>query len=132
MPRKLPVLTEETRPFWTGGETGRLLIHRCGACARYFHPPAPVCPRCRSLDVAPEAVSGRGRVLASTINHQPWTPELTEPYVVAIVELAEQEGLRFLTNIVNCAPEEVATGREVTVAFAQTEDVFAPVFELVR
>jgi uncharacterized OB-fold protein len=51
--------------------------------------------------------------------------------VIAIVDLAEQEGLRFLTNIVDCAPEEVAIGMKVEVAFLQAEDVWLPQFRKV-
>jgi len=129
MPRKLPLLTADTAPFWQGGASGELRIHHCSSCRRFFHPPAPVCPRCASLDVEPRAVSGRGKVVTFTVNHQPWTPELDVPYVVAIVELAEQDGLRFLTNIVDCAPEDVVIDMPVRVRFMQVEDVWLPLFE---
>lgn len=127
--RKLPLLSAENRPFWTGGERGELLIHRCRDCERYFHPPAPVCRFCSSLAVGPAPVSGRGRVAAFTINRQAWIPELAEPYVVAIVELEEQEGLRFLSNIVGCDPETVEVGLPVKVVFEHVEDVWIPLFE---
>ena len=127
--RKLPALTAETRAFWTGGGEGELRIHRCAACTRYFHPPQPVCPNCSSRDVAPTAVSGRGKVVSFTINHQPWTPELSEKYVVAIVELEEQAGLRFLSNVVGCPPEAVEVGMAVKVTFEQVEEIWIPLFE---
>jgi len=126
---KLPAVTAETRPFWTGGEVGELRIHRCQACERYFHPPAPICPHCASFEVAAKAVSGRGVVVTSTINHQAWNPELTAPYSVAIVELEEQAGLRFLSNVVNCPPETVHTGMPVQVVFERNDDVWIPLFE---
>src|ERR1700712_1131946 len=94
MPRKLPALTDDSAPFWQGGAEGLLRIHHCAACDRLFHPPAPICPRCAGDAVAARAVSGRGTVMSFTVNRQPWTPELAEPYVVAIIELAEQKGLR--------------------------------------
>ena len=129
MTRKLPALTPDSTPFWRGGAEGKLLIHHCDACTRYFHPPAPMCPRCLSFDVRPRAVSGRGTVASCTVNHHPWRPDLSAPYVVAIVELPEQAGLRFLTNIVGCAPEDVAIGMPVRVRFEQHEDVWLPLFE---
>jgi uncharacterized OB-fold protein len=132
MPRKLPLITPETAAFWQGGQAGRLMIHHCGHCSRWFHPPAPVCPRCNSLDVAPTAVSGRGRVATFTVNHQAWTPALTQPYVVAIVDLDEQPGLRLLSNVVGMPPEQVHIGVPVQVRFEQHEDVWLPLFEPVK
>jgi uncharacterized protein len=130
--RKLPALTPDSAPFWQGGAEGVLRIHHCGGCATYFHPPAPICPRCASFDVAPRAVSGRGKVASFTVNHQAWTPELTAPYVVAIVELDEQPGLRLLSNVVGCEVEHVAIDLAVQVRFEQVEDVWLPLFEPVR
>ena len=129
MPRPLPAPTEDERVFWAGGASGRLLVHRCRACQRWFHPPAPVCPYCFDREVGPEPVSGRATVWAATVNHQPWFPSLPPPYVVAIVELAEQPGLRMLTNVVGCDPERVATGMAVTVEFEPLADgIWLPVF----
>lgn len=129
MTRKLPALTADTAPFWQSGAEGVLRIHYCAPCRSFFHPPTPICPRCNSFDVEPRAVTGRGRVITFTINQQAWTPELTDAYVVAIVELAEQADLRLLTNIVGCAPEEVAIDMPVRVTFEQHEDVWIPLFE---
>jgi uncharacterized protein len=129
MPRKLPLITTENAAFWQGGESGRLMIQHCGDCSRWFHPPAPVCPRCGSLTVEPKATSGRGQVASYTVNHQAWTPELTEPYVVALVELDEQPGLRLLSNIVGLSPAEVRIGLPVQVCFELHDDVWLPLFE---
>lgn len=128
MPRKLPALTPENRPFWTGGQRRELLIHRCSSCARWFHPPAPVCPACHGRDVGPKAVSGLGHVHSFTINRQKWAADLDVPYIIAIVGLVEQEGLRFLTNIVDCPPEEVTIGMPVEATFLHAEDVWIPQF----
>ena len=62
-------------------------------------------------------MSGRGVVHTYTVNHQPWYPGLDPPYVVAIVALPEQEGLRLTTNIVGCAPDDVRIGMPVRVTF---------------
>lgn len=129
MPRKLPLITPENAAFWQGGQSGRLMVHHCAACSRWFHPPAPVCPRCNSLDVAPRAVSGKGQVLTCTVNHQAWLPELSAPYVVAIVELDDQPGLRLLSNVIGLPPEQLQIGLPVRVVFEQHEDVWLPLFE---
>jgi uncharacterized OB-fold protein len=129
MARKLPALTPDNAAFWQGGAQGMLRMHHCAACARFFHPPAPGCPRCGSTDVGPRPVSGRGAVATYTVNHQVWTPELADPYVVAIIELVEQPGLRFVSNVVGCAPAQVHIGMAVQVCFEQHDDVWIPLFQ---
>ena len=90
-----------------------------------------VCPKCLSKDIGIEAVSGRGEVLTFTVNHQPWMPGLEPPFVLAIVGIEEQDGLRLTTNIVNCDPDSVAIGMPVRVTFeAHPEDeIWIPLFE---
>jgi uncharacterized OB-fold protein len=126
-PRPLPVIDADSGFFWKAGEAGSLRVQRC-ACGRYQHPPMPRCLACGGGDVSPVDVSGVGRVATFTINHQPWRRELPVPYVFAAVELAEQEQLYLLTNIVDCDPEDVAIGMPVEVFFVQHEDVWLPLF----
>ena len=130
--RVLPRLDDTNRHFWTGGEQGELRFWRCGDCGYWVHPPGPVCPECLSRNLAPEAVSGRGVVHTYTVNHQPWYPGFDPPYVIAIVALAEQDGLRLTTNIVGCEPTDVRIGMEVQVRFEQYDDVWLPLFEPVE
>jgi len=127
--RLLPRVTDENEHFWTGGADGALRFLRCQSCRWWVHPPSPVCPRCLNRTLLPEAVSGRAVVHTFTVNHQPWYPGLDPPYVVAIVELPEQTGLRLTTNLVGCAPEAVTIGMEVQVVFEHHEDVWLPLFE---
>ena len=94
-----------------------------------MHPPQPLCPECLGKSLAPRAVSGRARVLTFTLNHQPWVPAPDHPYCIAIVEIDEQPGLRLMTNIVSCPPEEVAIDMPVQVRFEHHDDVWVPVFE---
>jgi uncharacterized protein len=126
--RLLPAPTAESRAFWTGGRDGQLLIHRCRSCGHFFHPAAPVCFRCRSTEVGPEPVSGRGTVAAFTINRQPWLPGLPPPYVVAMVQLVEERDVRVLSNVVGVPVEDVRIGAEVEVFFEQWDDVWIPLF----
>ncbi|MEZ5141452.1 MAG: Zn-ribbon domain-containing OB-fold protein [Acidimicrobiales bacterium] len=131
--RVLPRVTPENEHFWRGGAEGELRFLRCGACGTWIHPPSPVCPACRARDVAPAAVSGRAVVHTFTVNEQPWIPTMDPPYVIAIVELPEQAGLRLTTNIVGCDPGDVRIGMPVRVAFDHYDDdgyeVWLPMFE---
>jgi uncharacterized OB-fold protein len=125
--RLVPELDVLATPFWTGGADGSLHVARCAACGYYNHPPTAYCMRCLSKDVAPVPVSGRGTVLSFTVNHQQWVAGQA-PYVVAIVGLQEQDGLRLTTNIVGCAPADVAIGMPVAVRFIHRNEVYYPVF----
>jgi uncharacterized OB-fold protein len=127
--RPVPALTPENRFFWTGGADGRLRFQRCQACRTYLHPPQPNCPNCLSAEIAPEVVSGRATIAASTVNIHTWHPAFTPPYVLAIVEIEEAPYVRLTTNIVNCPPESVEIGQPVQVTFQQVGDVWLPLFE---
>lgn len=115
--RLAPTPTPESMAFWTGGRNGELLINRCHGCGHFFHPPGPACWRCRSTDVAPEPVSGRGTVAAYTINRQPWIPGLDPPYIVAMVELADEPDVRLITNVVGVSGDDIRVGLPVEVFF---------------
>jgi uncharacterized protein len=130
MPRNhLPALTAENAFFWRAGELGVLKFVRCQACGHYVHPPLPICPVCKCRKVCDEPVSGRGTVVSYTINHQVWEPGLEAPYVIGIVEMDEQPGLRLTTNIVNCDIQNVSIGMRVRVLFERCVDVWLPLFE---
>ncbi len=127
--RLQPLVTDENRHYWEGGSEGELRFLACTACGHWIHPAAPVCPACLSRDLEVRAASGRGVVHTFTVNHQPWVPGFEPPYVVAIVELEEQAGLRLMTNIVGCELEEVAIGMAVEVCFEELEDgAWLPLF----
>jgi uncharacterized OB-fold protein len=131
--RILPKLEDSNRFFWTSGADGRLRFLRCRDCGYFIHPPVPICPRCHSKRLEPEAVSGRATVVTYSINHQPWMPGPELPYVVAIVEIEEVPEVRLTTNIVNCAPDDVQSGLPVQVVFErhadEPDDVYLPLFE---
>ncbi len=126
--RMLPVLDDDNREFWTSGGTGQLRLPRCGACDRWIFPPTLTCPDCGG-PASYQPVSGQGTVFTFTVNYHPFNPAVSLPYVLAVVELAEQSGLRFTTNIVNCAADAVTIGLPVHVVFEPHDEVFVPLFE---
>ena len=126
--RRLPSLEDPlTRFYWTAGASGQLRIQRCGDCRRWQHPPLPNCPCCHGERMVDEPVSGTGRIATFTVNRQAWRPGLTEPYVYAAIELAEQAELYVFANIL--APvEAVFIGQQVEVRFEHFEDIWLPMF----
>jgi uncharacterized OB-fold protein len=107
-----------------------LLLQACSSCDHVWHPPLPICPRCRSFEVEWRPASGRGTVHSFTIVHHAAHPavEAWLPYLVALVRLAE--GPLFVCNIRGCAPERVRIGMPVRVTFEEiAESVALPQFE---
>jgi uncharacterized OB-fold protein len=94
-------------------------IQRCTRCGRFQHPPGPACRSCRSRQLKFEQVSGRGTIYTYSITYEAPFPGLAVPFVVCIVDLAEQKGLRMLANLTGVEPAAVAIGLEVEVYFEE-------------
>jgi len=134
--RPLPVRDELNRHYWDGAQEGKLVLLRCAACGTYVHPPIrSLCPACRSEDLQPSEVSGRGRVYSWSVMHSGGNPGFEDklPYAVLVVELDEQPGLRTIGNLLDAEPAELAIGAPVEVCFERLDDqVTLPQWRLVR
>jgi acetyl-CoA acetyltransferase/uncharacterized OB-fold protein len=127
--RPLPQPSLASAGFWASGADGTLRVSHCADCNRFFHPPLPACPYCRSRAVVLVPVSGRATVVGFSVDHQTWLPGFPPPYVVAVVALAEDDGARLTTNVVDCDPESVHVGMRVRVRFEElAADVWLPLF----
>jgi uncharacterized OB-fold protein len=127
--KPLPHIDEESKGFWEACQRHELYVQRCSACGVLRYYPRAVCPRCLSSDTQWVLSSGRGTVYTSTVTYQNLAPGFREepPYVLAYVEL--DDGVRLLTNIIGCAPEEVHIGMPVAVVFDDiTSEVTLPKF----
>ena len=90
----------------------RLLGSRCRSCGAVYHPRRHVCPRCGSRDLEDVGLSKRGRLLAFTVvRRAPSDLDEYKPYIVGLVEL--QDGVRVLSQIVDCDPSELRPGMEL-------------------
>jgi hypothetical protein len=58
---------------------------------------------------------------------QQWIPG-SEPYLIGLVAIDEQESVRLTTNLVDVSIEEVRTGMALEVLFEHHDDVFLPLF----
>ena len=111
-----PSPTTATEPFWSGCSQKKLLLRCCMACGALNSPTRYVC-RCGSADLGWTPSSGIGTVYSFTILHRAPDPSFKEdvPYVIAIIELAE--GVRLMSNIMNCSPDSVYIGMQVQPFF---------------
>ena len=51
------------------------------------------------------------------MNRQTWIPGFEPPYIVAMVEFAEEPDVRLITNVVDVVPDEINVGMAVEVFF---------------
>jgi uncharacterized OB-fold protein len=123
---------EDTLGFWEATATGKLAICRCQECGVWLHPPLERCRSCAGA-TAFQPVAGLGEVHSFIVVRQPSVAGYLDavPYVVALVELDEQAGLRLPARLVDVDPEHVAIGMRVR---ARIEDLAGgsyriPVFE---
>jgi uncharacterized OB-fold protein len=120
-----PAITEETKAFWDGAADGRLLVERCDACAAECFPPRGICRSCRSRQVRPVEITGRGEVYSFTVNHQRWMPDLDVPYALVLVEFEGHPGVRVMGRLRGCPPDAAAVGMVVEVGFEPGPGGFA-------
>ncbi|HEY4332127.1 MAG TPA: OB-fold domain-containing protein, partial [Ilumatobacteraceae bacterium] len=126
--RPLPLVDDLNAFYWRAGRDGVLRFQQCHGCAALLHPPQPICRYCHSQDLGVAEVSGRGVVVAATLNHQLWDPAFPPPFVVASVAIDEDPRVRVITNIVDAAAGDVVVGQRVRVCFEHVEDVWLPMF----
>jgi hypothetical protein len=130
--RPLPIPNEDTKPFWEGCKQHRLLLQQCLDCHKYRFPPCLTCPYCLSVNSRWVESSGKGSIYSFTVIHQVYGPGWADavPYIVALIDL--QEGVRMVSNIVDCQPTQVTIGANVEVTFADvTPDFSLPQFKIV-
>lgn len=111
----VPVETELTATYWAAAQRGQVLLQSCGNCVRVWHPPAPLCPGCRSTSWSWFAASGRGVVRSATrvVHSAHGQVDAAVPYVLVLVELAE--GPPFLCGLLDATDGWPADGQAVTI-----------------
>jgi uncharacterized OB-fold protein len=129
----LPQPDELTQFFWDGVAEGKLKILRCDSCGFYVHLPRQVCPNCLGTSLTPTEVSGKATLATWTFPNQPFDLYHATHlgYVLAVVELVEQHGLKLVTNIVDCAEDDLRIDMPLQVTFREvapgaTLPYFAP------
>ena len=131
--KPLPTMTPWSAPFWEGCRKGELLIQKCQDCQTFIFYPKMYCPDCLSSNLEWAKASGKGKVYSHMTVYAFQPTEFADdvPYVVAIIEL--DEGVRMMSNIVGCPPDDVHCGIEVQVVFEKVTDAITLAkFKLVR
>src|SRR5690606_40929180 len=94
------------------------------------------CRHCGGAELAWTTLGGRGRLFSFSIVRHAWIPQVADllPIVPALVALEEDPRVRFVTRIVDCAPEDLRCDMPVRVVFRPLRftgvagEVVAPLF----
>lgn len=129
-----PALADATTlPFWQAAADHRLVVQRCAECGETRHPPAPVCPECRSGEADWQELPGRGELYTYTVVHRPIAAEQTLPFIIAVVALEGSGGLRMLSNVVGVAPDALEIGMPLELVWEDmSADLAVPRFRPAR
>jgi uncharacterized OB-fold protein len=89
-----------------------------------------MCPKCYSTDIPYVELSGRGTLYSYGIVRQPFHVSFVDdvPYVVASVELEEQQDLRLISSLAGIAPEDAKIGMPLEVVFEDRDPQTVPLF----
>lgn len=127
--RPLPEPNTTTAPFWEACKAQKLLLQQCRACGQIQFYPRSLCTACSSDQLEWSAAHGTGTVYSYSTVYRALVPGFEDdtPYVVAMIEL--DEGVRLLSQVISCEPEEVFIGLRVSVIFEEArEGVVLPKF----
>jgi len=122
----------ETQPwsekFWEGTKQGKLLIQFCKDCKSYIFYPRKFCPECWSGNLDWKQASGKAKIYTFSTAYSMVEPKFMDelPYTIAYVDL--EEGLRMMTRIVDCKPEDLSFDMDVEVLFYERNGYFLPYF----
>nr|BBH92976.1 hypothetical protein KTA_11750 [Thermogemmatispora argillosa] len=128
--KPVPLVDDASRPFFAGARAQQLMLQRCTACGRWLWPVKARCPECWSAALTWMPASGKGTLYSFALMHQLYHPAFANelPYVIAAIDL--DEGVRIISPIVGCSPEELRIGMPLEVTFEQlTEEITLPKFK---
>ncbi len=119
--RALPEPDHASRHYWQSAAEGRLVLQRCAECSQFQFYPRSLCVFCAGTPEWVDA-SGRGTLHTFTVIRQNRSEAFAalSPYAVGIVEL--EEGVRMMSNIVDCDVEDLHVGMTLEVAILKAAD----------
>ena len=129
--KPLPVLEGLTQEFYGFCRKGELRFQKCSDCNRWRHVPREMCAECGSVEWEWQRSSGQGVVFTWTVAERPLHPAFADaaPYAPVVVEMGE--GVRVLSEVIDCSPQDLYIGMPVVVVFEEvTAEITLPKFKL--
>jgi len=118
----LPLPTLDTQPFYEATRRGELRLQRCTECKTFRHYPRPTCPECLSRDYSWERASGRGTIYTWTIVRGPTLPAFEAQLPYNVVDVLLEEGVHFVSQVLDCPPEAIVAGLPVEAVFVPASE----------
>lgn len=120
MSRMMMGTSPHAEPFWKATEDKKLVLQYSPESERYYHyPREPIVVSPKTGAVEWREAKGLGEIYAFSVMRKPGNPSMGArvPYVVAIIQL--EEGVRMMTNVVNCPLENIKVGMKVKLAWEE-------------
>jgi uncharacterized OB-fold protein len=132
MKKPVPETQPWSEKFWEGAKEGKLLLQVCKNCNSKIFYPRKYCPECWSGNLDWIEASGKAKIFTFSTAYSMVEPKFMDelPYTIAYVDL--EEGIRMMTRIVECKPEDIRFGMEVEVVFQERDGFYLPFFKLVK
>lgn len=120
-----PAMNPGDQPYFDGAAAGKLMLKKCNGCGEVHHYPRALCPFCWSDEVEWVQAKGTGEIYTYSVTRRGGPT----PYCIAYVTL--DEGVKMMTNIVDCDLDAIRIGQKVKVVFKKSENgtsvpMFAP------
>lgn len=129
--KPLPAMDGLAKEFYGWCKQRELRFQRCTECGAWRHVPREMCPECGSSQWAWAKSTGRGTVFTWTVVVRALMPafQADTPYAPVVVEM--DEGVRLLSSVVDCPPDQLQIGMPVEVTFEDvTPEVTLPKFRV--
>lgn len=131
--KPLPGMDGLTKAFYSFCKDEALHFQQCTDCGSFRHVPREMCAQCNSFEWEWVKSSGRGTIYSWVVINRALHPAFYDPNPEAVpmapVIVEMEEGVRLLSNMMDCTPEQLKMDMPVEVVYeAVTNDITLPRF----
>jgi uncharacterized OB-fold protein len=127
--KPLPLLEGFANDFYAWCKQRELRFQRCSHCGTWRHVPREMCAACGSWQWEWKRSTGHGTVFTWTTIARALHPafQTDTPYAPVVIDM--DEGVRLLSQMVDCPPDQLRIGMPVEVVFEDvTPEITLPKF----
>jgi len=131
--KPLPGMGGLTKAFYDFCKDEALHFQKCTGCGSFRHVPREMCAQCNSFEWEWVKSSGKGTIYSWVVINRALHPAFYDPNPDAVpmapVVVEMEEGVRLLSNMVDCPPDQLEMDMSVEVVYeAVTDEVTLPRF----